>query len=374
MDESQFGSSASRKQREQDEVDAYIREVREHFETVPHFRFEEYVSRGGYGVTALISQQGFGLRRGRKLIVKRAINNSARELRKEIRIMQKLNGSAHIARVVASKDDTDVAQGWRQLSPLRRLTDRIRGSPPPDLLAGLAGPTLILEYLENGSLNRLRERVIQARASVPNRVLWSIFLCLIRSCVAMSYPPDAPPGSEPGLEEIPQNPPDDAPRGYIHADMHPGNIIVGSLRDFPDHSRVPVVKLIDFGLALESGASAPRNILDASKNILWLITHRVDIIGPHREVYKGIETMAYPLLPDDITGEEPYPSLDLDLRDLLVKCMAGDRDVRPTLAGVFGIAKRAVQERNAQFYGPRGALESDEAVRQFVQQFIYDAD
>ncbi|GAW17783.1 hypothetical protein ANO14919_072500 [Xylariales sp. No.14919] len=374
MDESQFGSSASRKQREQDEVDAYIREVREHFETVPHFRFEEYVSRGGYGVTALISQQGFGLRRGRKLIVKRAINNSARELRKEIRIMQKLNGSAHIARVVASKDDTDVAQGWRQLSPLRRLTDRIRGSPPPDLLAGLAGPTLVLEYLENGSLNRLRERVIQARASVPNRVLWSIFLCLIRSCVAMSYPPDAPPGSEPGLEEIPQNPPDDAPRGYIHADMHPGNIIVGSLRDFPDHSRVPVVKLIDFGLALESGASAPRNILDASKNILWLITHRLDIIGPHREVYKGIETMAYPLLPDDITGEEPYPSLDLDLRDLLVKCMAGDRDVRPTLAGVFGIAKRAVQERNAQFYGPRGALESDEAVRQFVQQFIYDAD
>ncbi|KAI1272840.1 kinase-like domain-containing protein [Xylaria sp. FL0933] len=54
---------------------------------------------------------------------------------------------------------------------------------------------IIMEYLRNGSLAsliiKLNERKKQDPniAKVPNRVLWGFWLCLIRACVAMEYPP-----------------------------------------------------------------------------------------------------------------------------------------------------------------------------------------
>ncbi|XXG99954.1 hypothetical protein Hte_006295 [Hypoxylon texense] len=52
---------------------------------------------------------------------------------------------------------------------------------------------IILEYMENGSLQGLIEKLSlerrRGRGRIPNRVLWSFWLCLIRACVGMEYPP-----------------------------------------------------------------------------------------------------------------------------------------------------------------------------------------
>ncbi|KAJ2989087.1 hypothetical protein NUW58_g3644 [Xylaria curta] len=361
-------------QRYNDHIQEMVRETREYFETAPGFRFEQFVAHGGYGFTCRIGQSGHGLRRERKLIVKRALNDYVTEdLSNEIQVMSRLNGSAHIARVVAYKDDSNNAhQQRRRCKLIRRAIDRIKGKPPPNLLAGLAGPTLILEYLRNGTLDRLVERVTVQDRVIPNRILWAIFLCLVRACVAMEYPRGASPDSNPRLEEIPPNLPTGHPSGFRHDDMHMGNIMFGDLGDFQEHNMIPPAKLIDFGLGTRLDESAAQNLLDVSSNMMSLIMLR-QVDFRNRRVHNGIETFGAPLLPDLNSGREPYPLLDLHLRDFLVRCMATSPGDRPELSRVLQVAKEACQERGAQYYGPQAPQESDEEIQRFIQEFVLDA-
>ena len=39
------------------------------------------------------------------------------------------------------------------------------------------GPVLALEYLENGTFTRLMNRARKHDVHLPNRMLWSLFLC-----------------------------------------------------------------------------------------------------------------------------------------------------------------------------------------------------
>ncbi|TGJ80931.1 hypothetical protein E0Z10_g7840 [Xylaria hypoxylon] len=209
-------------QRQQREIQERVRETREYFETVPDFKFEDFVGNGAYGITVRVRQRGFGLRRSRRLIVKRPLNDRvAGELSNEILAMSRLSGSAHIANIIAHNDNNPLPPS-RRFKRLRRIINRFRRQPPSNLLAGLAGPTLVLEYLENGSLSQLRQRLEYERRVIPNRVLWPIFLCLVRACVAMKYPPYTLPDSKPKLEEVPLTLPDRVPDGILHGDMHAG--------------------------------------------------------------------------------------------------------------------------------------------------------
>lgn len=44
-------------------------------------------------------------------------------------------------------------------------------------LNALPGPTMVMEYLENGNLRQFMSRAIASNERIPNRVLWVIFLC-----------------------------------------------------------------------------------------------------------------------------------------------------------------------------------------------------
>ncbi|CAJ2509198.1 Uu.00g142240.m01.CDS01 [Anthostomella pinea] len=48
---------------------------------------------------------------------------------------------------------------------------------------------LPLEYLPNGRLDELIIKIQQQQKPAPNRVPWSFWLCLVRACTAMTYPP-----------------------------------------------------------------------------------------------------------------------------------------------------------------------------------------
>ncbi|KAF2963423.1 hypothetical protein GQX73_g10149 [Xylaria multiplex] len=334
-----------------EELDAKVRETREHFNAEPGYTYEDFVGRGAYGIACRVQQKGSGARPPRKMIVKRALNDFVEgELQNEIRVMGELNGSAHIASVIASKDSI--------------------GKPPQHFLEGLAGPALVLEYLGNGVLDKLRQQAPIRDVHVPNRILWAIFLCLVRACVAMKYAPGASPDSEPKLEELPVPPPSRIPDGYRHGDLHLGNMMFGSTGDFPEHSIIPPVKLIDFGLAEEHERSVPDNLLGIATNVLWLIIGGYVPLGAPYAIHKGKPTMGGVLLPNPVTGEDPLPWLDRDLRNIILECMARREEDRPSLEKVLNIAKEAVGQRGAEFYGPQ---ESDGAIQYFIQTYVYDA-
>ncbi|KAI0506521.1 hypothetical protein F5B22DRAFT_650634 [Xylaria bambusicola] len=202
------------------EVNERAREARDYFNNFMHFEYEKLVGNGAFGIAVRVKLTG--VRRSRRLIVKGARNeDAAHELLHEIDIMANLNGSAHIASVIAYND------GRRYRRRPRNFENKLYGN----------------------------------RETVSSRILWRIFLCLIRACVAMNYPPNEPSGADPTLEELGNTP----SSGLVHADMHPGNILFGTTGDFPEHSIVPPVKLIDFGLSYQSPVAVMRNITDIAE-------------------------------------------------------------------------------------------------------------
>ncbi|KAI0973715.1 kinase-like domain-containing protein [Xylaria arbuscula] len=360
------------------DLDRVAKEARDYFNGRPEFHYEDMVAAGAYGV-ALCVVYNASSGRPRRLIVKRARNEAfAEELLTEIDIMSKLNGSAHIASVVGYKDDRHSEEqqpqrrrfsGLGMLITTMRRTPRHPPQPPSDFLDGLYGPTLVLEYLENGTLDRLRDHVQHANEAMPNRILWSIFLCLIRACAAMNDISNRPPGSTPELEEIQESL---GPRvGVHHGDMHPGNILFGDAGDFPEHAVIPPAKLIDFGLATEDAAGNPRNVMDAARNMVWLILRRLAPMSFDPVYHQGILTVGAILLGEEFL--EQYPTLDLELRDLVVRCLAIRPRDRPLLSDLLQTAKQAVATKGEAFYGPLAPQESDVTIRNFVQEHIYDA-
>ncbi|KAI0016241.1 protein kinase-like protein [Xylariomycetidae sp. FL0641] len=142
---------------------------------------------------------------------------------------------------------------------------------------------LLLEFLENGDLHNFLLKVIAMQERIPNRVLWAFWLCMIRACVAMEYPPnkfhpqrrDPPPADQAAAasndnawkrigddlyEDIPPARRRWAAKRMVHFDIDPKNILIGE-HDPQDqeHRLVPRLKLADFGLAT-SGKRNKRNV------------------------------------------------------------------------------------------------------------------
>ncbi|KAI8633205.1 kinase-like domain-containing protein [Xylariaceae sp. FL1651] len=136
---------------------------------------------------------------------------------------------------------------------------------------------LLIEFCENGDLENLLFRLAEEDETVPNRVLWAFWLCLVRACVAMQYPPrkfhprrrQPPPAlvnAQPGVdiqeagkvvgedlfEEIPIAKRRWAAKRTVHFDIDPKNIFITGFdvnaKD-NEHKLVPRLKLADFGLA-----------------------------------------------------------------------------------------------------------------------------
>ncbi|KAK8875200.1 kinase-like protein [Apiospora arundinis] len=91
--------------------------------------------------------------------------------------------------------------------------------------SGFTGPRkgddwLYLEYLEHGTLLRFVDMCIELQLyQIPNRLAWRFFLCLIRACVGMAYPPSFRMAG--ASWEVVQ--PNTTPEDHIHGDMHSGN-------------------------------------------------------------------------------------------------------------------------------------------------------
>ncbi|KAI1464319.1 uncharacterized protein F4812DRAFT_462735 [Daldinia caldariorum] len=259
---------------------------------------------------------------------------------------------------------------------------------------GLTG-WLFIEYLENGTLcdfvTNYSERYDEP---LPNRILWRFFLCLIRSCIAMAYPPG---GQGYNLTEtVPLN---RRARRVRHGDMHDQNVMFGAFSSGNDveHHLTPVLKLIDFGEALEF-PETPENVYRGEKeNVFSVGVLMVELITLDRT--EAMDLMSgegdgvgdYQLRPDlppirvapgfmcpsDDNTDVDYDHVDQDLLGLVMACTAVDATVRPPLAALERQATHAVRTRSHQYYQQRegnfALPESDGTIQEIMQDIIFNA-
>ncbi|KAI1386479.1 kinase-like domain-containing protein [Hypoxylon trugodes] len=269
-------------------------------------------------------------------------------LQYEIQLLQRLAGAPHIMQLFAIRDN-------------------------PLLRAGI-GPVLIVENLRGGTLNRFLKQLDELQIELPNRVLWAILLCLVRAIAAMAWPDTMP--KETAHPSVPKT-------QLAHFDMNPKNIMFGEF-DPINHRKFPIVKLIDFGITHEhppmgnppvEDPGVRRNLFDIGRMMHLLITGQ----EPGREsenmevhaqgVHLWLDSYATGLPPSQPAGMN---SLDPDLRDSVVYCLAANPHQRPLLESFLPFVAEQVETRTAEVYKdfPNAAYEEDQAIVELVDMTI----
>ncbi|KAI1390443.1 uncharacterized protein F4822DRAFT_443300 [Hypoxylon trugodes] len=201
--------------------------------------FKRSLGWGGNGITCLYSRNTYGSidTAPREFIVKFPVHHrTSRALVLEVHNTKKLKGSAHCIKLIEPEDigkfvdtspplvlsddlssqesssgDESTVEGtdrynpeyWRNVREERRKKRIGTTSNPPQGVKRKrqAGKEpiwdfMILEYMEHGDLQGLISKLAHEKnkgtgslGKVPNTVLWSFWLCLIRACIAMEYPP-----------------------------------------------------------------------------------------------------------------------------------------------------------------------------------------
>ncbi|KAK7975400.1 Protein sel-1-like 2 [Apiospora arundinis] len=120
---------------------------------------------------------------------------------------------------------------------------------------------IFMEYLPLGDLQKVICRIAEDNPNmlIPNKILWSFWLCLVRACIAMAYPPrkfhpmrkrDANPRQYRGLErrtwdfdpkrllleEIPPEQKRWRKKRMVHMDIDPTNIFLGPAKHAYDEN------------------------------------------------------------------------------------------------------------------------------------------
>ncbi|KAI1479107.1 hypothetical protein F4774DRAFT_418976 [Daldinia eschscholtzii] len=215
-------------------------------------------------------------------------------------------------------------------------------------------------------------------------------IVVIRACIAMSWPPQ---GQGYNLtERVPQNRP---ARRIKHGDMHDQNVMFGDLGNDIEHSLTPVLKVIDFGVALEFADVPEHEFRGEKDNVFEVGSLMVELITLDRT-----EAMCLISGEGDWTGYYPvhanrppvlvapgymcpgpdtpnYSHIDQDLFRLVMACLAVDPNERPPLAVLEQRASQAVRTRNHQYYqnlqGNWAANESDETMEEIIRDTLFNA-
>ncbi|KAI1634878.1 hypothetical protein F4809DRAFT_491088 [Biscogniauxia mediterranea] len=171
------------------------------------------------------------------IVVKHGINQlRAWEIPIEREGLEALRGAEHICQilpmqhdVVPDKDNDAWADAWIYSQKYPQVWE---------------SPYIVLEAISGGTVQDFIAK--NEGKPVSQEILWILFLCLTRGCIAMAYPPYGGPGAPTRKEEIP---PCVEQSGLSHGDLHTGNIMFGDPWEDDEHYGVNPFRLIDFGLA-----------------------------------------------------------------------------------------------------------------------------
>ncbi|KAK5635337.1 hypothetical protein RRF57_011049 [Xylaria bambusicola] len=312
---------------------------------------------GGFGFIFRVGQKGRP--GGFQLAVKIALHTAMAQLRNEISILKQLNGAKHIVKMIASADTEIPSYDNNRFPPLAWVFDP---------LTRIQGPALAMEFMNGGNLVNLFDRIAAGGGHIPNRLLWSLLLCMIRACIGMAYPIGAPLGTPtPTLETIQRG---RKPGLLQHNDIELRNMMVRTAENEKEHQAGFTFKLIDFGAAKvspDTKGGPPNNLFGVSQALASLITMKPLKILNQTGMHRGFETAGAYLLPR--AGKNPYPWLDTDLANLMAECMYIDPSKRPALEQALNRATQAVEGKTPNNF-PNPREETDRAVRNFTQRFV----
>ncbi|OTA88769.1 hypothetical protein M434DRAFT_374553 [Hypoxylon sp. CO27-5] len=165
---------------------------------------------------------------------------------------------------------------------------------------------MVLEFMEHGDLAHLLFKIIESGEVVPNRILWNFWLCLIKACIAMEYPPrkfharrrepvgdndNEPISNNKGkrigddlFEGIPPAKRRWAKKRIVHFDIDPRNIFIGGFDPSSqdgEHELIPRLKLADFGCS--------RNMKPNKSNFFYFERRRIAKGGYFAPEQFGVE-------------------------------------------------------------------------------------
>ncbi|KAI1497364.1 hypothetical protein F5X99DRAFT_413164 [Biscogniauxia marginata] len=246
---------------------------------------------------------------------------------------------------------------------------------------------VVMEFIPGGTLSDFKK---ECKEDIPVRVLWHIFLCLVRACTAMAYPPtgetDAAGVAIPVIEDVHIS---WEPDHFAHRDLHPGNILLG---DFDttnkEHKLVPILRLVDFErgqhltaledydsedvedwdeeLELNTKRDAGKRNPGIDHNILSIGRVMANLIGPLPPRFLSAEDCRERFEDDNIHS-------CADLRDLVKRCLAVDPMNRPRLEALLPLLRSYVLDiKTEQYYQglPNGDRESDANVKEFMENYL----
>ncbi|KAI0468131.1 hypothetical protein F4859DRAFT_215631 [Xylaria cf. heliscus] len=384
------GSSEPRPEPSQDDMDDHLdmiqqlarrtaEELQDLFSTSTLWEFERILGNGAFGITVLLRDKT-PFRRSRRVVLKRSIrpDENLQDLVTEMDALRDMLGHTHIAQIIDAISDVAIARprAGRIAAVARRLLGVLE-NPPENIFKVLnyeRGPALILEYLENGSLVQLQVKALDRGIQLPNRILWSWLYCMIRACVGMTYKRRGfRRGGRLELETF-----EAAGNQYYplqHSDINARNLMIHDLEPrVPEHSLVPKLVMIDFGIATWAPTTYLAqlgNLHMVARVLVNLILVDVQLGGIERQVnYGGFRTRAGMIFPDN-NGVDNFPNLDPALRDLLARMLNTIEANRPDLPQVFEEARRGMEKGEAAY--PGNPNETDRHIRDLLQSLLHDA-
>ncbi|KAI8958058.1 hypothetical protein F5Y11DRAFT_351920 [Daldinia sp. FL1419] len=288
------------------------------------------------------------------------------------------------------KADWDLKNERSFLNMFRGSEHIVQRIPLAEVELDIAGqgrrPTIALEYIPNGTLMDFRKRMDESRNRLPSRFLWQVYLCLVRHVIAMAYPSF-------GLENAPQMRErirtTDGPYAIMQNSPHSLNIMIGDMSvDIEEHIFIPIFKLIDFGhgrIEADWRETMRKNIFYIGK-FIFLSQREVDesyldmmpqggydyaFTHPSTGRRQWIETQAPPFF-------TRVTNIDIDLRDLIARCMALNEADVPSLEELVMLCENGARKGPQDIHYENDQVdtmqtERDEALRLIVQRFIFDA-
>ncbi|KAI2628479.1 hypothetical protein GGR54DRAFT_651334 [Hypoxylon sp. NC1633] len=336
--------------------------IASYFMPNPTLTYGGILGMGGNGGALLFREWNEETQTSRKIVVKYSLNERADiQLRNEAECLAMLRGAEHIVQMISLPGaEVNVAGTGKR-------------------------PTIALEYLPFGDAIRFRGKLADHFYQVtPSRLLWRFLLCIIRSRIAMAYPPRALPGA-PAFQEVIWD--DMETFGLTQNSPHGGNIVFGNFSFDLEHQLTPILKQIDFGrggITDDPQFAHYLNMFSTGLLMCYLALPATDATEIINFDYTENEPVDYTLQ----TGAKirtychqdllATRNIDWALRDMIALLMAPD--YIPPLEIIVQFCTNGVYNRgvpdivNEHFSQLDRERESDESIQELMRTVFLDGD